>query len=78
MVYFPQQKILYASDTLVLNADHTLYDPDLMYEVTQAVAREHLQVDTVYAMHEGPTPWEQVRHLVEQAMMPTVAGKSTG
>ena len=78
MVYFPQQKLLYASDTLVLNADHTLYDPDLMYEVTQAVAREHLQVDTVYAMHEGPTPWEQVRHLVEQAMMPTAAGKSAG
>lgn len=72
MVYFPQQKILYASDTLGLNADKTLYDPDLMYEVAQAVAREHLQVDTVYAMHEGPTPWAEVQKLISQAMSPTV------
>ena len=76
MVYFPQQKLLYASDTLVLNGDHTLYDPDLMHEVMQAVEREHLQVDTVYAMHEGPTPWTQVRQLVEQAMSPTPPGKA--
>jgi hypothetical protein len=68
MVYFPQQKLLYASDTLALNADKTLYDPDLMYEVAQAVAREHLQVDTVYAMHEGPTPWALVQKQLAQAM----------
>jgi uncharacterized protein (DUF736 family) len=77
MVYFPQRKLLYASDTLVLNDDHTLYDPELMYEVMQAVAREHLQVDTVYAMHEGPTPWPDVRRLVERAMSPLSGGKST-
>jgi hypothetical protein len=70
MVYFPQQKLLYASDTLVLNPDKTLYDPDLMYEVAQAVAREHLQVTTVYAMHEGPTPWVTVQKLLGQVMPP--------
>ncbi|GGA31249.1 hypothetical protein [Dyella nitratireducens] len=68
MVYFPQHKLLYASDTLALNPDNTLYDPDLMYEVAQAVAREHLQVDTVYAMHEGPTPWTQIQQQLAQAM----------
>ncbi len=68
MVYFPQHKLLYASDTLALNADHTLYDPELMREVVQAVAREHLQVDTVYAMHEGPTPWRDVVGMVDAAM----------
>jgi hypothetical protein len=68
MVYFPQHKLLYASDTLALNADNSLYDPDLMYEVAQAVAREHLQVDTVYAMHEGPTPWKQVQQQLARAM----------
>ncbi|OOG43657.1 MBL fold metallo-hydrolase [Rhodanobacter sp. C05] len=67
MVYFPQHKLLYASDTLALNADHTLYDPELMHEVVQAVAREHLEVTTVYAMHEGPTPWSEVVHLVDAA-----------
>jgi hypothetical protein len=78
MVYFPQYKLLYASDTLAWNSDHSLYDPDLMYEVTQAVAREHLQVDTVYAMHEGPTPWVDVQRLVDQALSPVTSSKPTG
>jgi len=77
MVYFPQRKLLYASDTLAFNDDHTLYDPDLMYEVMQAVAREHLKVDTVYAMHTGPTPWADVRRLVERASLPTSERKSS-
>ncbi|HEY2622673.1 MAG TPA: hypothetical protein VGI53_04470 [Dyella sp.] len=67
MVYFPEHHLLYASDTLALNADHSLYDPQLMHEVVQAVEREHLQVDTVYAMHEGPTPWSDVLKLVRAA-----------
>lgn len=67
MVYFPQQRLLYASDTLALNPDHSLYDPELMHEVVQAVEREHLQVDTVFAMHEGPTPWSEVGKLVKAA-----------
>jgi hypothetical protein len=78
MVYFPQQKLLYASDTLALNQDKSLYDPELMYEVAQAVAREHLQVNTVYAMHEGPTPWADVQRQIDKAMLPTADGKSAG
>jgi hypothetical protein len=65
MVYFPGRHLLYASDTLVMNANHTLYDPQLMHEVRQAVEREHLSVDTVYAMHEGPTPWKDVVALLD-------------
>jgi hypothetical protein len=61
MVYFPAQKLLYASDTLAIDPQtHALYDPQLMHEVMQAVAREHLAVDTVYAMHQGPTPWREI------------------
>ncbi|HUA81649.1 MAG TPA: MBL fold metallo-hydrolase [Dyella sp.] len=78
MIYFPAHKLLYASDTLALNGNNTLYDPDLMAEVMQAVAREHLDVDTVYAMHQGPTPWMDVRRMVDQAMTPTGGGKTTG
>jgi hypothetical protein len=65
MVYFPARHLLYASDTLVMNANHTLYDPQLMHEVRQAVEREHLSVETVYAMHEGPTPWKDVIALLD-------------
>ena len=60
MVYFPARRLLYASDTLVVNDDRTLYDPELFHEVMQAVQREHLQVDTVFAMHQKPVPWSQV------------------
>ena len=69
MVYFPSHKLLYASDTLVLDPQtQALYDPELMHEVAQAVAREHLDVETVYAMHQGPTPWREVMKKVAAAM----------
>jgi hypothetical protein len=67
MVYFPERKLLYASDTLALNDDGSLYDPELMYEVSQAVKRENLIVDTVFAMHQGPMAWEQVMALIEKS-----------
>ena len=64
LVYFPEHKLLYASDTLSLHDDGGLYDPELMYEVSRVVEQEHLDVSTVYAMHQGPTPWSQVLSLV--------------
>ena len=67
MVYFPQSRLLYASDTLALNDDGSLYDPELMREVAQAVKRANLKVDTVFAMHQGPMPWGQVLSLVEKS-----------
>jgi hypothetical protein len=67
MVYFPGSHLLYASDTLVLNDDGTLYDPELMREVEQAVQRANLKVDTVFAMHQAPMPWDQVVSLVEKS-----------
>jgi hypothetical protein len=68
MVYFPEQKLLYASDTLALNADGSLYAPELMREVMDAVKREHLTVTTVFAMHQEPVAWSQVTALVEKAL----------
>jgi hypothetical protein len=67
MVYFPERRLLYASDTLALNADHSLYAPELMHEVQQAVEKAHLAVDTVYSMHEEPTPWSQVVTLLQKS-----------
>jgi hypothetical protein len=69
MVYFPEHRLLYASDTLALDSKtHALYDPQQMHEVIQAAQREHLAVDRVFAMHEGPTPWAEVVQKVEAAM----------
>ncbi len=67
MVYFPEHHLLYASDTLVINDDHTLYDPELMSEVAQAVKRENLKVDTAFAMHQGPTLWNRVLALLAKS-----------
>lgn len=64
LVYLPERKLLYASDTLLLHDDGELYDPELMYEVLRVVEQEHLDVSTVYAMHQGPTPWSQVLSLI--------------
>jgi hypothetical protein len=68
MVYFPEHHLLYASDTLALNEDGSLYDPELMREVLEAVKREGIEVSTVFAMHQGPLPWAQVTALVEKAL----------
>ena len=38
-----------------------------MHEVAQAVERENLKVDTVFAMHQGPTSWETVMAQVQKA-----------
>jgi hypothetical protein len=71
MVYFPELRLLYASDTLSLDSrTHALYDPELMHEVAQAVEREHLVVDRVFAMHEGPTPWADVVRQIDAALAP--------
>jgi hypothetical protein len=64
MAYFPEHRLLYASDTLALNDDNSLYDPELMNEVAQAVKRENLQVDTVFSMHQGPMAWKQVVEMI--------------
>ena len=68
MVYFPEHRLLYASDTLAINDDGSLYDPELMREVMEAVQRESLQVETVFAMHQAPMPWNDVVKLVQNAM----------
>jgi hypothetical protein len=68
MVYFPEHRLLYASDTLALNADGSLYAPELLREVMDAVKRENLTVTTVFAMHQEPVPWAQVTALVEKAL----------
>ena len=68
MVYFPEHRLLYASDTLAINDDGSLYDPELMREVMEAVQREGLQVETVFAMHQAPMPWNAVVKLLQNAM----------
>jgi hypothetical protein len=41
-----------------------------MHEVVQAAKRAMVQVETVFAMHQAPMPWNQVVSLVEKAQHP--------
>jgi hypothetical protein len=54
-------------DTLVLNPDPTIYDPELTHEVEEAVEREHLTVERVFAMHQEPVAWSEVVNQLHQA-----------
>ena len=59
MVYFPERKLLYGSDPFQ-QADKGFTDPEAVSELRNAVAREHLDVETFFMMHIAPTPWKEV------------------
>lgn len=63
MVYFPERRLLYASDTIAFQ-DGQLFNPAQVDEVVRAVAREKLDVETVFAMHAAPMRWSRVLELL--------------
>ena len=68
MVYFPEHRLLYASDTLVVDSDKgVIYNPELTREVMLAVDREHLNVDQIYAMHQAPMAWSEVIRMMKHS-----------
>jgi hypothetical protein len=54
-----------------------LYDPELMHEVAQAVKRENLKVDKVFAMHQAPIAWDQVVVLIEKSQHTEISGTAS-
>lgn len=58
-VYFPNQKVLYASD-LIQKQGKEFFFPEYLAEVEALVKRHNLMVETVYAMHTKPIPWKEV------------------
>ena len=60
-VYFPKQKVLYASDLLQRSGrKKTFFAPQYLSEVKAMVDLHQLEVETVFAMHLPPTPWQEV------------------
>jgi len=68
MVYFPEQKLLYGSDPFQ-ELDGKLFYPQTVFELQNAVEREHLSVDRFFMMHIGVNPWSKALEVVKQAMM---------
>jgi hypothetical protein len=67
MAYFPSRRLLYGSDLLQKQGDGFFF-PAYPRELCEAVKRERLDVDTVFAEHLAATPWKIVTSFVDKAM----------
>jgi hypothetical protein len=67
MAYFPHHRLLYGSDLLQKQGEGFFF-PAYPKELAEAVARERLAVDTVFAEHLGPTPWRVVTDFVKRTL----------
>ena len=68
VVYFPKQKLLYASDLIQYGDPQrkSFFFPEYLFEVQQVIKRNKLDVETVYAMHLEPTPWKKIEEFLNQ------------
>ena len=72
MVYFPEHKLLYGGDLIQsATADGTFILPQYLSELADAVEREKLSIETVYAMHTDPFPWNRLTSFVEKTKAET-------
>lgn len=63
MIYFPEHRLLYTSD-LIQKSRGTFFMPQYLSEVMDAVKRENLAVENVFAMHTDKTLWSEVTDTV--------------
>lgn len=67
MVYFPASRLLYGSDPFQQLPDGSYFYPQTVSELTDAVAREHLNPERFFMMHVGPTPWGDLQKVIDAA-----------
>jgi hypothetical protein len=60
-IYLPEHRILYGSDLVQWSRGGP---PEYVSELLDLATREHLTVETVYAMHADPSPWSRVVNAV--------------
>ena len=70
-IYFPKQKTLYASDMVQYSSRRkSFFMPQYLSEVNRIVQKEKWKVDTVFAMHTTPMPWQKVIDAIKKAKQP--------
>jgi Metallo-beta-lactamase superfamily len=67
MAFFPSHRLLYGSD-LLQKVGNGFFFPSYPKELAEAVSREKLHVETVFAEHLGPTPWKTVTDFVAKTV----------
>lgn len=75
-VWFPEHRLLYASDLLQAGQGGGFFMPSYLADVEALVRREALDVETVFAMHMGPTPWQTVLDALAEIRARPVGGAS--
>jgi len=70
MVYFPEQRLLYASDLVQKLPNGSFFAPQYLSEIMSAVEREKFTVDNVFAMHTDRIPWSEVTTSVAKHSAP--------
>lgn len=63
-VWFPEQKLLYGSDPFQRSDSGSYTFPQTVDELKSAAARNHLDPNTFFMMHMGPTPWADLAKVV--------------
>ena len=66
-VYVPAHKLLYSSDDIQKDRTGAFFMPEYLWEVRDAVRRLHLDVDRIFGMHVGPTPWGDIEAAIAKA-----------
>lgn len=66
-VHLPAQKLLYSSDDIQKDRTGEYFMPEYLLEVRDAVRRYHLDVDRIFGMHVGPTPWSAIEAAIASA-----------
>ncbi|WP_439879612.1 hypothetical protein ACSX1A_10525 [Pontibacter sp. MBLB2868] len=66
LVYFPEHRLLYASDLVQLNRDGSFFQKAYVAEVVAAVNRYGLRVDQVFAMHTNAMPYVKLKEALAQ------------
>lgn len=70
LVYLPERRLLYTSDLFAPDAKDTWFTPEYLFELKEAVAREHLDVDSVFGMHYDLTPYADVEKALQTYLAP--------
>jgi hypothetical protein len=60
MVYVPGAKLLHGADLVQPLPDGGFFSTEYIAELVAAVRREHLEVETVFAMHAGAIAWSKL------------------
>jgi hypothetical protein len=67
MAYFPAYRLLYTSDEIQRLRAGGFFMPELLLEVRDAMAREHLDVQRVFGFHIGVIPWSEIEGAIASA-----------